>query len=372
MIGWFSKAAVPILRNGAKKKLVRPEDVKTILVPRFSPHLGSAMCTTPLFRLIKELRPDIKIGVLCDEFNEQIHKYNPYVDERYVVPNPLHHFWKSVRAIRRLRPKFKNYEWILIDSANRRNVFLLPSFATGIGCVAGFQTAGTVPDVHVPGPPGNTSEISANLVLLNLFEAADIPVDAEPEIYFSDIEEQFVDELIARNQIPQTKEIVAIQTQSKDRKPNRWPADRFSRLADRLIGELEVSVVFTGSSLDRDAIENIRSMMKQSSCSVAGQINIVQLAALLKRCSLFITLDTGPMHVGRAVDVPMVILASAYQPSEIWLPLKNSKHVIIRKDRMPSTLSNQNHEKDFAWMEAITVEEVFSAACKQLAAKVQN
>jgi len=303
--------------------------------------------------MLKSVRPEITIGILCDEFNADIHKYNPYIDSIYVVPSPLKNLCGSMLAIYALRSKLKDYQWILVDLANKRNILLLPALLAGIRCVAGFQAGSTIPDIRVPDPPDNISVITANLSLLALFGKNDIPNTIEPEIYFSSEEDQFVEEFFRRNRIEVGSALVAMQTQIKSTEPKLWSSHKFAQLADRMVEDLNATIIFTGSSQDVSKIQHIMKLMTHSSILAAGSTNILQLAALLNRCNLFVTLDTGAMHVARATGVPMIILAGDYLPAEQWLPVHNERCRIIRKP-----------------VEDIRVDEVFLAARRELGVQI--
>lgn len=336
-------------------------DAKSCLFICFSPHLGSIMCATPILGVIKKSKPNIKIGIVCDEFNSSIYRHSPYVDELFTVPNPQQYFVRSCLALYMLRPGIKDYERVVADSANGRNINLIPVLLSGIGNIAGFGSPNALMNYRLPYPAQGTSEIDGNMSLLKAFDIQYIPGTSEPELFLSDDDEDFVNRFLAESGIGPEQMIVAIQTQSKDNKPNRWRENRFAELTDKIVSELGVTVIFTGSKSETESIERIRSMMKQPSTLSAGKTTILQLAALLRRCRLFVTLDTGSMHVGRAVGVPMVIIASAYQTPEIWLPINNPNCLILRKGDIPCALCYNDFCTTMECMDAISVVDVFKA-----------
>ena len=119
----------------------------------------------------------------------------------------------------------------------------------------------------------------------------------------------------------------------------QWPIERFSELAQRISRELGLKVVMIGLSQGvLDLGEGIVSMINKTS--------LVELAALLKRCCLVVSGDSGPMHLAAAVGTPVVALFRNDLPGKTaqrWGPWGKG-HVIIEK-------SNLNN---------ITVEEVFN------------
>jgi ADP-heptose:LPS heptosyltransferase len=58
------------------------------------------------------------------------------------------------------------------------------------------------------------------------------------------------------------------------------------------------------------------------------------MAALLSLCDVGLTLDTGTLHVGRTVGLPMAIIAPAWSPPLEWLPLNNPRYRILKNAEM--------------------------------------
>ena len=69
--------------------------------------------------------------------------------------------------------------------------------------------------------------------------------------------------------------------------------------------------------------------------SVAGKTSITQLAAVMSLCNVGLTLDTGPMHVGRAVGLPMVVIAPAWSPPLEWLPIEADRFRVLKNGDIP-------------------------------------
>ena len=86
----------------------------------------------------------------------------------------------------------------------------------------------------------------------------------------------------------------------------RWSPKGFAALADFL--SQNYKIVFTGDSSDVMIVEEIKSMMKSSSISLAGKINLRALSIILKKASLAIVHDSGVMHLASYFNVPLVAL----------------------------------------------------------------
>lgn len=135
-----------------------------------------------------------------------------------------------------------------------------------------------------------------------------------------------------------------------------WPEKKFAELADRLISEKNASVVFTGSPDDRAVNDRILGMMKQRAMNWAGKTTLRELAALAKRSDLFITTDTGPMHLAAASGAKVVAL---FGPTAPWRtgPYGQLDRV-VRSGIACSPCFKRKCSDAFRCMEGITVEDV--------------
>ena len=99
----------------------------------------------------------------------------------------------------------------------------------------------------------------------------------------------------------------------------RWPVDRFAALATRLIRERGGRVVFTGAPAERDYVESIMRLLPEdvraSVLNSAGMLSLCELLALCEKASVFVTTDSGPMHLAALTNVPIVGLFFADTPT---------------------------------------------------------
>ncbi len=138
-----------------------------------------------------------------------------------------------------------------------------------------------------------------------------------------------------------------------------WSEQRFAELADRLIAERRAVVVFTGSADDRAVTGRICAMMKHKAENWAGETTLKELAALASRADLFITTDTGPMHLAAAAGARVLAL---FGPTAPWRtgPYGDSHHV-IRTGIACSPCFQRKCDTGIACMEGISVEMVMNA-----------
>ena len=139
-------------------------------------------------------------------------------------------------------------------------------------------------------------------------------------------------------------------------KTKLWRERSFAELADRLAQEKKALVIFTGSPADRDVNQRIISGMKQSAMNWAGETSLKELAALAALSDLFITTDTGPMHLAAAAGAKVLAL---FGPTAPWRTGPYGKsQLVVRAGIECSPCFKRKCEDNIRCMEGITVEDV--------------
>ncbi|MEA3369193.1 MAG: glycosyltransferase family 9 protein [Candidatus Ratteibacteria bacterium] len=109
-----------------------------------------------------------------------------------------------------------------------------------------------------------------------------------------------------------------------------WSELCFARMADSIINKLKYSAVFLGEKREKNKIERIKKAMREKGQDMSGQTKLIQLAGVIKGSSLFITHDTGPMHLAQALGVPTLALFGPTDPMRHTIPSSNL--YIIKKN----------------------------------------
>jgi heptosyltransferase-2 len=148
----------------------------------------------------------------------------------------------------------------------------------------------------------------------------------------------------------------------------QWPPERFAAAAARVAREYDATLVLTGSPGDRPIVDEVRAKMPDDIAIIdlAGELELPILGAVLERCLVFITGDTGPMHLAAAVGTPTVAVFGLSDPAR-YAPI-STRHRVVRID-LPCAPCNrvrlppercQGHTPDC--LEGVTVDAVVRAA----------
>lgn len=86
----------------------------------------------------------------------------------------------------------------------------------------------------------------------------------------------------------------------------RWPVERFASVAEALAASRGAAVVILGGQEDRQLAQELRHRLRMPVLDSTGQLSLMQTAALLQRCRLLLSNDSGLMHMATALQVPVV------------------------------------------------------------------
>lgn len=86
----------------------------------------------------------------------------------------------------------------------------------------------------------------------------------------------------------------------------RWFPERFAEVADTLADEFHARILIVGGPGEGDLGRAVQGRLQTRALNLAGETSVRQLMALLSRCRLLVTNDSGPMHVAAAFGVPIV------------------------------------------------------------------
>jgi ADP-heptose:LPS heptosyltransferase len=107
----------------------------------------------------------------------------------------------------------------------------------------------------------------------------------------------------------------------------RWPLERFAELAWALWRNDGVGVALFAGPEEREMVRAMRAACPPSAV-VLDRLTIPQLAAAAARLSVFISNDTGPMHIAAAVGTPVVILMQHHPMFDCYIP-PGERHRVV-------------------------------------------
>ncbi len=178
------------------------------------------------------------------------------------------------------------------------------------------------------------------------------------------------DRLFDRFGIDRMKPLIGMAPGAAYGPAKRWPADRFAQVAKALVKAYDGNVILLGSRSDRTVTDMIARSGEGRVLNLAGDTTLKEAMALIAQCTLFISNDSGLMHVAGSLGIPTLAIFGSTNPVTTSPPGEQCR--IIRKTLPCSPCLKKQCSTGFQCMMSITAAEVIEAAQEMINAKRQE
>lgn len=323
--------------------------------------IGDVVLTTPAIRAVRQNFPESYLAMMVQPYTAAVIKNNPHLNEVIIYDKRGKHktLWGSLKFARALKAKKFDLAFIF-HPTNRVNIItFLARIPERIGYnrKCGFLLTRKIPDNKYK---GEKHEIEYNFEVLAT--RGIFPTDKKVEMFLSLDEENFATKFLNDSRINRDLPLVAIQPGASC-PSKRWPIERFAEVGKKLMERIPINFVIIGSQEEAPLLRNLQELLPPKAILAQG-FSLGNLAAILKYARLFISNDTGPVHIAAALGTPSLVIFGRNQPGlspRRWQPWGN-QHIIFHKDVGCQICLAHNCQKDFQCLQAITSFEVFQAA----------
>jgi ADP-heptose:LPS heptosyltransferase len=275
--------------------------------------IGDTLSDTPAIRALRESFPDCRITAVVHRRRRAVLEGNPCIDRLVSHAKGPVRFWRTLSAIRRERP-----DTAVTLRANDPDVWPL-AYLSGARVIASRPAMTRFPflinlPVAVPDwldRPG----VEQTLQIVRALGAD--TADPRMDFVVPEAAHRRADALLRERGL-EGRTLIAMQVHVSPRLAFRdWPAAHFAALGKRILEGLPVRLAITGGRDDMAAAEAVGRALGVGATVLAGRLSLPETAALLARCRMLVTTDTGIMHLGFAVRVPTLALLHPYNAHRV-------------------------------------------------------
>ncbi len=259
--------------------------------------IGDMAACTHVFELLKKRFPESKIDVITKKYSAGLLENNPYINQVFTDLSAWNKRYDMVVELRgtwsTLFKTFRYYPRLRFDRGEIRMQ------------QRGQQLHETITNYKIIAP------------VLGGIE------NCKPTLYPSEKNIEKINQFVAENGLTNFCVIHA----GARRQLRRWTDAGFAHTADWLIQEKGMQVVFAGIEEEENQIQKITEMMQQKAVLFTRNFDLLDLAELCKRASLFIGNESGPMQIADVMETPLLGL---FGPGvkDVFYP-RNPKAAII-------------------------------------------
>lgn len=356
----FRAAENILLKEDRRQKTEDRKDFKRILVVR-TDRIGDVLLSTPVIKALRDKYPHAFIAMMVSPYAKEIVEGNPYLDKVIILAKDSEHKnWRGFLSLVRELKRMKFDLALILHPTNRVHLLTFLSAIpkrVGYDRKLGFLLTDKIRHTK---QLGEKHELDYSLDLLRYLgievKERNLFIPLRPEAG------KWVEELFREEGIASTDKLLALNPAASC--PSKiWPAERFAQAADKLAQKYGFKILVIAGPKDLRLADLLIKNLHSRVLNLAGKTSVAQLASLLKRCSLFISNDSGPLHIASAVGTPVISIFGRNQAGlspKRWGPV-GVRDKILHRAVCIECLAH-NCQKQFACLKAISVEDVVSAA----------
>lgn len=334
--------------------------------------IGDAVMTMPAVAAIRESCPHARIAVLVKPWVAELFNISPFVDEVIIFDDPGRH--TGTAGILRLSAELKQKRFdaaILLQNAIEAAII---ARLASIPIRAGYNS-----DVRGPLLTHSVRRTQAVRKIhqvdyyLEMLKSLGLKGPAERKTGLSVPPSYGItaERILESHGIRGGDTLIGIAPGATYGPAKKWHPERFAAVADRLMAAFPDSrVILFGSEADRESTGSVAGNAGHAMADLAGRTNLREAIALISKCSLFISNDSGLMHIAGALNIPTVAIFGSTNP--LTTSPVGDHSLVIRKDVACSPCLKVTCPTDFRCMNLIDVNDVYNAAALMLEGKAKK
>ncbi|HTZ11641.1 MAG TPA: GT4 family glycosyltransferase PelF [Candidatus Margulisiibacteriota bacterium] len=325
------------------------------LIIKFS-SLGDVILSTAAIRAIKEkLGVNYKISFLVGEASKEALLRCPYIDE-LLVTNLKDKGLGGIIALGRMLRR-NNFD-LVVDLQNNRKSHIL-AFLSWAKERYGYDNRkfGFLLNRSVKDDPSPLDPVTHQFRILKKMGIE--LKDPHLELWPSREDEQYIEQFLNLEWLSPRQKIVGINISASERWPTKnWPQQNIAKFCEAM-GAKDIRVVITGTVKDTPSANALLASSRQAKIiNACAKTSVNQLACLIKRCSVYVSADSSPLHIASAVGTPFVAL---FGPTDSRRHLPPGKDFIVLKKDLSCSPCYKTKCRKSSCLGAITPEEVLEA-----------
>ncbi|MEW6664360.1 MAG: glycosyltransferase family 9 protein [Thermodesulfobacteriota bacterium] len=304
---------------------------KRLLVMKLR-YIGDTLSLLPIIDNLKAKAPDAVLDVMVNRGTEDVLKHHPAVrrvwgyDRELAtknIPSTIAYHIKLIRQLRSAR-----YDIVIDFTHGDRAAFL--SFVTGAALRISYENSSSLSHLlmnrFVHCDPFRYHVVDYQLQALRLFGMNHF--SREMNLHVPTEVRSMMDRMLAEHGVRLDAFNVVIHPGARGRL-RQWPVERYAEIARRLHQRYAASILLLGGPGEGDLVDSLERFMGFRPAFRSSDLTILEMAALLSRCRLFIGNDSAPAHIAAAVGCAGLTLFGPTYP-HLWRPLNRIGEVAFK------------------------------------------
>lgn len=319
--------------------------------------LGDVLFSTPAIRLIRKNYPDSFISCIISPRCKEVLEGNPNLDEVILYDEKSTHkgIFAKLKFIFFLRGKRFDCGFLFHRSFTRALILFLAGIRERAGYTNKKRGFLLTKKIAALGKDSlHRAGYYLNIVQSYLGEAQNIDFRLDFPIFQED--KAAAERLLSEAGIKRDDFLVVLNP-AGNWPQKRWPKENFAKLSEKLADDYQAKVIIIGAEKDISLAEEIKLLSAAKVYNFCAKLNLKQVGALAQMAKVFISGDSGPLHIAYASGGTVIAL---YGPTSTSVtgPYHAEGAVVIQKDVGCDIPCYEEGCKELCCMKAITVGDV--------------
>ena len=290
--------------------------------------LGDLILTLPLITEIRRRFPVKKLSLMCTPLGQELLQHHPAIDEIIVDDKKnQHRGWRGLQNQMALLRR-QQFTIALTPHKSARTAYLL--YKADIPQRIGFhQSKGWFLFNHRAERDPSRHDVERNLSILEPFGVRVQDCVREIVLVPSPMVENAVAQKLRDFDVDAGKATIGVNAGSVW-PTKRWWVEGFAGFIGLVKAQIDCQVLLFGGPDDAVIAQRLLERCGGKAVNLAGKFSLRELPAAIGRCQVFVTNDSGPMHIAVARKVPTVAIFCATTPDLGFYPY-SCNAVVIQK-----------------------------------------
>lgn len=336
-----------------KLNIINPKNI----IVRMPNWVGDLVMATPILVDIKKAFPNANLSVLALENLCDLLKDDKNIDKLYFLKKQKSCFFKkneNKKLIEELKKKSFDFGLLLTNSFSSAYLFHKAKIKNLVGYKKDFRSFLLKYSISF-----NKENVHQIIKYKNLLKPLGIGISqTKPKLYYELNDLNNAKELLMKRGFKEGQTLIGINPFARFGSAKCYPLEKFKEIIKNLSNDKNKFIVLLGDKYSKELLQNFIEELPNNVVNLAGDTSLKELMCIIKLCDLFITNDSGPMHIASALKTPLIALFGS--TSACLTGPYNEKDIILYKKVDCSPCFKRKCPKDFKCMTQITTTEVIN------------
>ena len=333
------------------------------IIVRMPNWIGDLVMATPVLTDLRKKFPNAEITAMCKKPIGELLEKDTEIDEIFCFTKPQNRFFEKRKEKRNIISNLRAGKYdlgiLLTNSFSSAWWFWQGKVKNRLGYDGNFRNILLDYPIEKNKEEEHQVEFYKRLLLPLGIELS----KTTPRLFLTDEELNESKELLKQQGYNFDKPLIGVNPTAQYGLAKCWPKEKYCKVIKDLIESRDCFVVCFGDEKSFETVKGIASSMPKNVINLAGITSLRELACLIKQCTVFLTNDSGPMHIADALNVPVIAIFGSTNPQRTG-PYSGGTVISSNAECSPCYL--RKCPIDFRCMQQITEGQVLTAILKQI------